>query len=398
MGEAIQGIYCIVTSLDKPAGRTEEINLIRSTVYSSVKAYLSRSCGISESVQSEVQVQLIEMMMKIGKEKWADWEPPSDADDWSLKPEGLLCSRLISHFGTYYPSLLSAVSFEPRFFSTCDDADSFFVSVAPCIASKDEAMAVWMALSKIVRPHFSISNLKNSMGSILEVVLQFEDDKTTLTCVDEYVAFYGEIPASLGEKVISSASGIHRDLFSLIINSSNIDESLALNVYSNITNDGEDMDDELYKLVATLATVSYNLLPILLEKADCSDVIQLICHNTLNSKFLLEKVDCTASDGPIFKCPIRLMVCSRILTQLVESGHKMAASYVAFETLGLEETLRVRDSCAPILSGYLNSVCATKWVGDPSDLLSLGVPAVTMLQSILKTAPNDAARVLKGLS
>ena len=395
MGEAIQGIYCIVRSLDQTAGRTENINLIRSTVYSSVKMYLSQSQGKSSSVQSEVQVQLIEMMMDIGKERWTDWEPPSDGNDWSLKPEELLCSRLISHFNTYSPDFLSTVSFEPHFFSTCEDADSFFSSIAPCISNKDEAMTVWMALSKIVRPHFSISNLKKSMSSLLEVILRFEDEKATLACVDEYVAFHGEIRASLREKVIASAKGAFKDLLSLIMNSSNIDESFASNVYSIILKDDEDTD-ELHKLAAVLATVSCNLLPLLLERTDVSN-IQLICYKILSSKFLLEKVECSASDGPIFKCPIRLIICCRIVTQLLESGHKMAAAYVAFEALGLEKTMRVQDSCSPMISGYLNSVCVIKWIGDASDLLSLGLPAVSMIQSILKDAPTDASQVLEGL-
>jgi len=394
-GEAIQNIFGIIRSLDCPM--CEGLDLIQTRVYRTLKEYLSNAGSKADAISSEIQIQLIEMMMTIGKDKWLDWQP-EDNDVWSLQPQSLLHSRLVSHFATSWEDVMETEIMGQSSLSTSCDTNTAFCQLSSEVSTPEQASALWSAMATIVLPHYendpdARSNLKTSLNMAFTCVLRTGDLDTLLTAVDEFLGISGEISSEQGE--IAAESLVHHPqyipLVEVMINDSGISENTASNVYHLVSSSDT---PKHHKIAAILALADSGMLSKIVQEFGIS-ALKVTVQALDNSPLSLKRATFVAGDGAEFACPLRVAIYGQMISQLIISGESVAASYLAFETLGLATSLRVKDSGIPVIAGLLSSLHDISWTGSQSDLISLGFPGTSMLGHILKTFPDFSSKALE---
>lgn len=394
-GEAIQNIFGIVRSLD--CSQCEGLDLIRTDVYDRIKEYISTPASGVDALHSEIQIQLIEMMMTIGKDKWLDWQP-EDANVWSLKPESLLHSRLVSHFSVSWENVMREQELQETSWASCEEANKAMCDMSRKVTSPEQAFALWSAVTSIILPHYANEEdaaikLQGSFISAMECVLNNGNIDDTLTMLDEFSAVHGHMPEHLQGQIIESASchGDYKYLVAIMINQNDILEGTAVSLFNLIKS--TDVPDK-HKVAAVLGLVECKLLSHLIDEAG-ANALKLLNSTLHNGSILLKKVRIVSRNTEKFDCPLRVPIYSYMISQLVLAGKNVAASYLAFETLGLENNLRVKDSGMPIILGFLSSFQDVHWVENQADLVSLGVPATATLGRMLRDFSQDSCRALE---
>lgn len=394
-GEAIQNIFGIVRSLDCPP--CEGLDLIRSSVYSAIKEYLSNSRSKVDAIHSEIQIQLIEMMMAIGKDKWLDWQPEG-GDAWSIQSDSLLHSRLVSHFSISWKDALENAAMEQSSMETCGGTNVAFCELSKQVSTPEQAFTLWSALVSIVFPHYNKNEidaaeiLKESFESAMERVLSHGDVNNILTAINDFCYIHGQLPPMLQQMAICSISDVrYKALVELMINADQHLESVVFDVFQLVKSCDTSSQ---HKIAAVLAIIHSGLLSELVQKLGISavrDIIRSIDSNPL----YLEKMVFVSAERSYFDCPLRVLVCSYMISHLILKGERVPASYLAFETLGLDDSLRVKDSGMPFITSLLSSLYDVSWTGKKSDLYSLGFPGTSMLTQILEEFPKELHKAVR---
>ena len=394
-GEAIQNIFGIVRSLDCPL--CEGLEPIQISVYNDIKEYLSGSSGSKvDPLYSEIQIQLMEMMMAIGKDKWVDWQP-KDTDLWSFQPESLLYSRLISHFSTSWEDAMDHV--EQTSLATCGDTNAAFCELSAHVSTSEQADALWCAMKDIIYLHYekdpaALAELQESFTSVITCVFRMGTTDAILTALDDFVMLYDQIPPELQELASESLSD-HSEYVPLVKLMTTIDKNVSASTATDLFHLIESNETPAHrKMAAVLATVHFGLIPELVQEHGIS-VLRHIVQVVDSALVSRDKASFISEDGQNFYCPLRVPIYSQIISELVLSRDNVAASYLAFETLGLDGSLRVKDSGVPVISGLLSSLCDVSWSKKQSDLSSLKFPGTSILAHILQEFPVRCSKALE---
>lgn len=400
-GEAIQNIFGIVRSLDDTPVTGRDIvdpTPLRSAVYDRIGNYLASFSGHNDIIKSEIQIQLVEMMASLGRDKWNDWEPPSTGFDWSLQGESLLHSRLFSHFSTEWPDALESSSICPEDLATVESVNEAVIAMSKNASTAPQAFSLWTAISSILLPHFlTTDNIENklhdSYSATLTRIIELRDFNNMLFALDEYVGRFGQPGKELEEAAIDASEPRDQPLIRMLIgmNSDIHGDILAGMLHFMQSSDVPDS----YKLAAIVLAIKNNTVSAILDQSDFT-LLQSICCIISGASEFGETLQCTSDDnGQSFECPIRALVCSALISHLLHSQHENEAFCVAFETVGLCRALRVKDSGQPITRAFLSRIRHMRWSGAYADLAGvLQIPACSALAALIHEVPLRCAEVL----
>ncbi|WPT13673.1 MAG2-interacting protein 2 [Picochlorum sp. SENEW3] len=406
-GEAIQNIFGVVRSLDGTPATGMDImdpTTLRSAVYERIGNYLVNFRGHKDIVKSEIQIQLVEMMASLGKDKWIDWEPPSTGFDWSLQGESLLHSRLFSHFSTDWPEALEISSVSPENLATVESVNEAVVAMSKNASTAQQAFSLWTAISSILLPHFRTTDeidkkLQESYNATLKRVIELGESNNMLFALDEYVGRFGQLGQELHKSAIKSSEPKNQPLIHMIV-------GIHTDDYRNGANEeiltgmldfmkSSDVPDS-HKLAAIVLAIQNNTISAILDQSD-SVFLQDICYMITRASELQQTLTCTTDEiGESFECPIRALICSAFISHLLQRRHNNEASYVAFETVGLCRAFRVKDSGLPVIRAFLSRIRSIHWgAGTYSDLASvLHIPACSALAALIHEIPDRCADAL----
>ncbi len=373
VGEAVQSIFAIVQSLDQVTprmgsehgeGADVNFNAVRTMVYGTLKQYLNGTTAVADVLHSEVQIQLMEMMMDLGKRKWTGWQP-GEHDDELIVP---IYSRLVSHFSTAWSEALTGI--ETTGFTTAEDAGLSLTSMAQCADEGAKALALWRAVVDVLEPHFGdgvVMFRKGALDACMAVV-SHADFHSLLITLDQYTSMFGNMPDASWEAIHAR---VGRDDTAALVD-------VLFGKYGDANVDGQ-VDPSLQNhtsasLIRLLQVESGGLPPsspsdlrvsaaialTLLRKT--SDIpargVKDVCRVLRDDVELARNVTLVASDGRPFVCPVRVLVFAHIVAQLViDTDVPFArAAFVAFEFLCLERNLRVQDSAASAIHTVLATI------------------------------------------
>ena len=395
IGEAVQSIFAVVQSLDccsSESGHREELmGLMRSLVYRSLKDHLSAvtaAASAQDVLHSEIQIQLVEMMMTLGKQKWIGWES-GEREDLHIP----VYSRLVSHFSTTWADALTAL--DPEGFATFEDTSRSIVNMAHRADDADKSTALWKAVTTILVPQFGDGSLRESSLAAAMAVVSHGNLDDMSSAIDEYSSLFGSMPQASWDSIDAMLG--HDDVDGRGL--SNKQAVLALLV--TLFGDGDarlDADmivpllaDGQFSVQAALALTSARAASSLPARA-----IKTMCTALRDDAGLTRKVPVVDKDsGATFKCPVRVLVFAHLVAQLVLSGESMfaRAAYITFEFVSLERSLRLRDSAASVVDGLLAGVATIDAGGASIDQADDGIdhPAVLRakrtLSAIIREAP-----------
>lgn len=368
VGEAVQSIFAIVQSLDQVTprmasdhsdGADGQLNEVRSTVYGTLKQYLNGTPAVADVLHSEVQIQLMEMMMALGKRKWTGWQSGEHDDELRVP----IYSRLVSHFSTTWSNAL--VSFDTTAFTTAESTGESLVNMAQQAEDGWKSLALWQAVVDILEPCFGDGGDTFRKGVIAAFmsVLSLADLDSVLATLDQYTSIFGKIPGASWDAIHArvgddDTAALANVLFGDDRPSEEVDPSLSDHLTESLVRllrvegGGEPSLTDLRVPAAIALTLlkKTSAIPARGVKAVCRslrDDVELACNVTL-----------LASDGRQFACPVRVLVFAHIVAQLVIDTEVpfARAAFVAFEFLCLERNLRVQDSAASAIHTVLAAI------------------------------------------
>lgn len=406
-GEAIQNIFGVVRSLDGTPATGRDIvepTTLRSAVYERIGNYLANFRGHKDIVKSEIQIQLVEMMASLGKDKWVDWEPPSTDFDWSLQGESLLHSRLFSHFSADWPEALEISSISPENLATIESANEAVIAMSKNASTAREAFSLWTAISSILLPHFLITDkienkLQDSYNATLTRIIELGEFDNMLFALDEYIGRFGQLGQELHESAINSSEPKNQPLIRMLIGLHNTEYINGSNgeLLTSMVDFMKSSDvPDSHKLAAIVLAIKNDTISSILDQSD-SKFLQSICRLITRASELQQTLTCTSDEiEESFECPIRALVCSAFISHLLHRRYVNEASYVAFETVGLCRALRVKDSGVPLIRMFLSRIRNIHWgAGTYSDLASvLHIPACSALAALIHEIPSRCAEAL----
>lgn len=412
-GEAVQSIFAIVQSLDQVTPRAVSdqsddadgrFDTVRSMVYETLKKYLNGTTVVVDVLHSEVQIQLMEMMMALGKRMWAGWQSGDHGDELRIP----IYSRLVSHFSTSWNDALAGL--EATGFTTAEDAGLSLASMAQRADDGVKALALWRAVVDILQPTFGDGGdaFRKGALAISMAVLSHADVDSVLVMLDEYTSIFGGMPEASWDAIDARVGGNDTAALAKVLFGDFSDGTPWEGVESSFSSQPTESLVRLLQVeggsersIADLrvpAAIALTLLrktpaiPARGVKAVCRalrDDVELACNVTL-----------VASDGRPFACPVRVLVFSHIVAQLViDTDVPFArAAFVAFEFLCLERNLRVHDSAASAIHTVLAAIKDVQVDDMNTELREIRVLGKTRLARIIQEAPGLCREALTKLS
>ena len=411
VGEAVQSILAIVQSLDSqiPEESKDSVDELRTLVYCALKDYLADASLISDVVHSEVQIQLVEMMMALGRHKWAGWNSEEQDDHLHIP----VYSRLVSHFSTTWGDALNGL--DPTDFTTPEYISRSVVDMARRADDLGKAMSLWDAVKTILlgsyqddqggdkRSNMEYNELfRASALDAATTVISRGGIDDVISSVDDFTFLFGDLPQASWDAIDARVSA------GLVVNDDIPATSALLHALFRMDEAAMERNLSIVTIVPLLRVVRLGgSVAIALVAARAAprvsprDIKAICVELRDNTKLDVKITAIDTNNGAAFKCPIRVLVFAHLIAQLMLSeSHFARAAYVTFEFMCLVSSLRLQDSAANVIETVLSGVATmepdVRKTG--TELREIeGLCGKRTLARILREAPSLCADALKKL-